>query len=234
MSGGLAACSGDSAGTATSTSPPAAAQVRKIDTPACLPKGARAVVAGPKDAPTIVVTAGKGDHGIVFAPQSGTDFCDWVGQFTRYTDAGYHVASFSWAADGKTSITSAVDVLRGEGALGVVLVGASKGAAFVADMADALGSAPLGVIALSPPTKFQTADATSANSKYTGPLLVVATVGDAAVPAAQSKLVARPDDPSTYLELSGGAHGVAMFLTPARAELEGRMDTFMTSAFASR
>ena len=208
--------------------------MRTIETPACLPKTARAVVTGPKEDPTIVVTTGKGDQGIVFVPEHGRNFCQWVDQMTRYDKAGYRVASLAWSADGKASVAAAVDVLRVEGAVGVVLVGSSKGGAYVADMADELATAPLGVIALSPPATFEKADATSAHSKYAGPLLVVASAGDGNVPVTDSKLVARAADPSTYLEMAGGAHGVAIFQTDSGAQLQSTMDTFMTTAFSPR
>ena len=84
---------------------------------------------GPKEDPTIVVTTGKGDRGIMFVPEHGRNFCQWVDQISRYDKAGYRVASLAWSAEGKASVAAAVDVLRGEGAVGVVLVGSSKGGA---------------------------------------------------------------------------------------------------------
>ena len=64
---------------------------------------------------------------------------------------------------------------------------------------------------------FEKADATSAHSKYAGRLLAVASAGDGNVPVADSKLVARATDPSTYLEMAGGAYGVAIFQTDSRS-----------------
>ena len=124
-------------------------------------------------------------------------------------------------------------MLRGDGATDVVLIGASKGGAYSAAVADELAVPPVGVIALSPPATFETVDATSVNSTYTGPLLVVASVTDGSVPASESAKVARSADPSTYVELPGGAHGVALLLTSAGPALNQRMDEFVAAAFAS-
>ena len=124
-------------------------------------------------------------------------------------------------------------MLRGEGAIGVGLVGSSKGGAHVADVADNLATPPVGFIALSPPT-LERADASSANSEYAGPLLVVASERDRRGPVADSRQVARAAELSTYLELAGGAHGAAMLCTDSGAWLQSTMDTFMTSALSPR
>ncbi|MFI2754585.1 alpha/beta hydrolase [Cellulomonas sp. P22] len=216
---------------ATSSAAPSAAAPRAIDTPDCAPDGTRAVVAGTDD--TVVLTLGEGAKGIVFAPQSNGNFCQWSDQMVRYAAAGYRVASFGWGADGAESLKDAVAAIRDEGAEDVVLVGASKGAGVVAGVADDLDPAPVGVIALSPGVKVDDLDATSAGSSYTGPLLVIASVSDGTVNASESKQVARADDPSTYVELPGGAHGVSILLTDTGPQVLEQMDTFVAAAFGA-
>lgn len=206
---------------------------RVIDTPDCAPDGARAVVAGTQDDPAIVVTLGEGAQGIVFAPQSGADYCQWADELARYAGEGYRVASFAWSGDGAATLEAAVDVLRGEGAEDVVLVGSSKGGGFVAGVADDLEPAPVGVIALSPGVEVEGVDATSANSSYTGPLLVIASEADGSIRASESREVARADDPATYVEVPGGAHGVAIFATDAGPQIIEQIDLFIAAAFGS-
>lgn len=216
---------------ATTSAAPSVAAAQTIDTPDCAPEGTRAVVAG-ADA-TVVLTLGEGAQGIVFAPQSNGNFCQWSDQMVRYAAAGYRVASFGWGDDGAESLTAAVVAIRDEGAEDVVLVGASKGAGFVAGVADDLDPAPVGVIALSPGVKVEEVDATSAASSYTGPLLVIASASDGSVKSSESKEVARADDPSTYVELPGGAHGITILLTDAGPQVLDQMDAFVAAAFAS-
>jgi len=229
----LSACGGSAPpeASAPASPEPTAAAVRAIDTPDCLPGGARAVVAGSEADPTIVVTLGDGSQGIVFAPQLGATFCQWADQLARYADQGYRVASFAWGEDGGASLEATVGVLRGEGAEDVALVGASKGAGVVAALADDLRPAPVGVIALSPGVEVEGHDATSAGSAYTGPLLVVASEADGSIRASESQQVARADDPSSYVQLPGSAHGVAILLASTGPQVLDQMDGFLAAAF---
>lgn len=230
----VSACDATAEPAAEGSEPAAtAAGPRAIDTPDCAPEGARAVVAGTEDDPAIVVLLGEGPQGIVFAPQSGADYCQWADELARYAGEGYRVASFAWSEDGASAVEAAVGVLRGEGAEDVVLVGSSKGAGFVAGLADDLEPAPAGVIALSPGVEVEGVDATSANSAYTGPLLVIASETDGSIRASESRQVARADDPATYVELPGGAHGVAIFTTDAGPQVIEQMDAFIAAAFTS-
>lgn len=156
----------------------------------CLPD-APALVAGPTDDPTVVVTLGSGDRGVVLAPQDGGGPCQWAEQAERLAAEGYHVATFLWVEDGATSIQGAADALREAGAREVAYVGASKGGAYVAALADSLDPSPVAVIALSPPRQFGSVVAGPDVGSYTGPLLVVASTGDRNVSPAHSRDVSR-------------------------------------------
>src|SRR4051794_35877548 len=231
--GVLTACSGAGLGEPTPSPSPtgSAAAVRTAYAPYCLPKGSTAVNVGPHHDPTLVGFAGSGTRGVVLGPQSDGDVCQWARQLKRLVDEGYLVATFSWSSDGERSFTDAVDVLHAQGAVDVAFVGASKGGMYAAALADDLD--PVAVVALGPPDRYEGHDARSASSTYTGPLLVVASSDDRNVPALSSKLVSRPDDPSTFVELTGSAHGVALFAGEHRAQVEQLIDTTLADGFRS-
>ena len=112
----LAACTateGDP--TAPSSSPQPSdvvASVRPADRPLCMPESATAVTTGPEDDPTLVAYAGSGTRGVVLAPQSDGQVCQWSRQLVRLVDEGYLVATFSWSDVGERSFIDAVDVVR--------------------------------------------------------------------------------------------------------------------------
>lgn len=232
----LAACSGSGdptgsdpdAAPATETAAGAVA-AREIETPACAPDEARAVATGPADEPVVVVTLGEGRNGLVLAPQSNDTFCEWAPTMEDYAARGYTIASFAWSGDTTASLTSAVDVLLAEGVGTYALVGSSVGGAVSAALADDLEPAPAGVLALSPGAVSDSGSAASADSAFTGPLLVIGSASDNATAA---RAVARADDPSTYLEIPGGAHGLAMFTTDSGPLVEQRMSDFLAGLFA--
>ncbi|MEZ0448950.1 hypothetical protein [Cellulomonas sp. ICMP 17802] len=231
----LAACTGSGSDDAGSTSPAtptasgASIELRPADTPACLPDGTSAVTTGPEDDATLVAYAGTGTKGVVLAPQSEGGPCQWAGQLPRLADEGYVVATFSWSADDKASFLAAVDVLRSLGATDVALVGASKGGTYAAALADDVD--PVAVVALGPPSSFEGLNAMPASSDYTGPLLVIASTDDPNVGVSSSRAVSRKDDPSTFLELSGRAHGVELFDTPHRQQVEDAIDATLAEGF---
>ncbi|WP_456788770.1 alpha/beta hydrolase [Cellulomonas sp. P5_C5] len=230
----LVACTAPADDTAAPTAAPSAptgivSSMRPADRPMCLPEGAAAVTTGPEDDPTLVAFAGSGTRGVVLAPQSDGQVCQWAQQLVRLVEEGYLVATFSWSGVGERSFTDAVDVLRGVGATEVAFVGASKGGMYSAALADELD--PVTVVALGPPVEYDGHDAHSTSSSYTGPLLVIASTEDRSVPALSSKLVARADDPATFVELSGSAHGVQLFNGEHREQVEQLIDDALASGF---
>jgi hypothetical protein len=232
---GLVACTAPADDTAAPTTTPTAptgivASMRPADRPPCLPEGAAAVTTGPEDDPTLVAFAGSGTRGVVLAPQSDGQVCQWSRELVRLVEQGYLVATFSWSGVGERSFTDAVDVLRGVGATQVAFVGASKGGMYSAALADELD--PVTVVALGPPAEYDGHDAGSASSGYTGPLLVVASTDDRNVPAASSKLVSRADDPSTYVEVTGSAHGVELLTGEHSAQVEQLIDEALATGFS--
>ena len=119
-------------------------------------------------------------------------------------------------------------MLRGVGATEVAFVGASKGGMYSAALADELG--PVTVVALGR-RRSTTATTHARRRAVTGPLLVVASTEDRNVPALSSKLVSRADDPATFVEVSGGAHGVQLFTGEHREQVEQLIDDALASGF---
>lgn len=228
---GVAACSatGDTEPGPSTSASVAADAPRPADRPLCLPEDASAVTTGPEDDPTLVAFAGSGTRGVLLAPQSDGQVCQWSRQLVRLVEEGYLVATFSWSGVGERSFTDAVEVLRDAGATEVAFVGASKGGMYSAALADVLD--PVTVVALGPPAQYDGHDARSTSTSYTGPLLVVAATDDRNVSALSSQLVARADDPATYVELSGGAHGVELLTSEHRAQVEQLIDDALASGF---
>jgi hypothetical protein len=208
-----------------------AADLVATDVPSCWPTEGLAFEAGTEADPTTVVVLGEGDRGIVLGPQNGESMCQWAAQAERLADQGYLVASFTWTDDGSIAFWAAVAVLAGLGAGDYALVGASKGGAYAAGMSTLLDPPPVAVVALGPPDEFGI-DARYESVGYTGPLLVIASTDDASVDVEASRRVARPDDPESFVELSGSAHGVALFDGEHRAEVEELIDGFLAAAFA--
>ena len=232
----VAACtsSGDTDGTPEPTSSQAApagisASLTPADTPTCLPEGTATVTTGPQDDPTLVSFTGSGTKGVLLAPQDRGDACQWAAELARLAGEGYLVASFGWAADGSSSFTGAVDVLRSLGATDIALVGASKGGTYAAAFADDVDA--VSVVALGPPATFDGQDAQSASSSYTGPLLVIASTDDRNVGVDSSRDVSRADDPSTFLELSGNAHGVALLASEHQQQVQDAIDEQLAAGF---
>ena len=231
---GVVACTAPADDAAPSATPAAptgnVASTRPADRPACLPEGTTAVTTGPQDDPTLVAYAGSGTRGVVLAPQSDGQVCQWSRELVRLVEQGYLVATFGWSGDGERSFTDAVDVLRGVGATQVAFMGASKGGTYAAALADELD--PVTVVALGPPAEHEGHDAGSASSSYAGPLLVIASTDDRDVAARSSELVARPDDPSTFVEVTGSAHGVELLDGEHHEQVQQLIDEALASGFA--
>ncbi|GIG22916.1 hypothetical protein Cch01nite_36400 [Cellulomonas chitinilytica] len=205
--------------------------LRAAEVPDCLPEGTATAATGPEDDPTLVAWTGSGAKAVLLAPQNQSGPCEWADQLTRLAGQGYLVGTFSWSENSAQSVRDAVQVLRTIGAQDFALVGASKGGTYVAGLADEIY--PKAVVALSPPAEFDGESGRATDSTYDGPLLVIASADDTVVGADVSKLVSRADDPSTYRVLDGGAHGVALFGGPHKAEVEKAIDDALAAGFAN-
>lgn len=193
----------------------------------CWPADGEAFIGGTTELPVTVVTLGEGDRGLVLAPGSGGNYCQWAEQAERLTSQGYRVASFSWEfADPQLSVRAAAAVLYDAGVREYAMLGSSLGAAEVVYAARYFRPAPVAVVSLSPSTVFPPEPG---ERDYDGPLLVLASTHDFHVTVATSRAVAGPDD--RYVEYDGVAHGLAILRNEHAADAQSCIDEFLTAAF---
>lgn len=232
----LAACSSSSDGSAA-TATPTATGPKAIAAPACFPAGSHAYVEGSADdgtaAPVAVASPGHATRGVVLAPQDGGDWCQWSFAFQHFLDAGYAVASFTYPQETYQVVAGAVDALEREGVHDVALVGASKGGSFVGAYAAKVGASSF--VAFSPPALVTGADGAEGAQDFHGPLLVVASKDDdSGVAATSSRQVSHAStDPSTFLEIPGTAHGIAILRGDGSDAIWAAMDATIARGFDS-
>lgn len=200
----------------------------EVTAPECMPAGATVVGAGTADFPVTVITQGSGPVGVVLLPQNGGDACQWNAEFTRLAADGHHVASFTWSKDAPGSVTGAIGVLTEAGATSIVLVGASKGGAFAAALAQSVDAAA--VVAVSPPASFGGQDAVAGAAAYDGPLVVIASPDDNNVSLEESKQVADANPAATFISVAGPGHGVALLDGPDGDVIRDAIDKAITGA----
>ncbi len=228
----FAACGVDDA-----SGSPAPAGMRAAPTPRCATsiEGASAFVVGAQDDPSIVLTMGSGRNGVVLAPMSNGNDCQWIAQAKHFAARGYRVASLSWSRDRASSVELAARLLYHEGARHLVLVGASIGGSTVLDVAPHVQPAPVGVVAISPAVSHaENLDPLGAIAGFDGPLLVVADEEDTIAPVAEAQQVAaahkdKGNGGDELLVLPGSEHGLNIFTVEPRALQE--IDDFLASAF---
>lgn len=229
------ACSADAPSPGPATASSGAAGMTSAKAPDCLPSGTQAVAVTSGDVTTAVAVTAGGSQGVVLAPQNGGDWCQWASEAKHLVSKGYRVATFTWPGTGnikgEAAMRSAVDALHQAGVEKVALVGASKGGTYVVAMAQELGA--VGVVALSPPSRFEGMDARSTSVDYTGPLLVLASRDDPDVARDDSQLVSRPAEGPSFFEVPLAAHGVAMLADPDHHDhVEFLIDDELTRSFA--
>ena len=209
-----------------------AASLRPADVPLCLPDGPAAVTTGPEDDPTLVAFAGSGTQrrraGAAERRRrraSGPTAARAAGR-TRGTSsrrsAGRPTAS--------ASFTDAVDVLRSLGATDVALVGASKGGTYAAALADDARPGRPSSRSARPRSSTGTTRARPSSTLHRAAARHRLDRRPERLGRSSSRLVSRADDPSTFLELSGGAHGVALFAGEHRAQVEQAIDDALAAA----
>jgi hypothetical protein len=230
----LAACSSSDDGSAP-TPTPADSGPKAIAAPSCFPAGAHGFVEGSADdgSAAPVAVAGTGPHGVVLAPMDGGDWCQWSFAFQHFLDQGYAIASFTYPQQTYQVVAGAVDALKRSGVQDVALVGASKGGSFVGAFAAQVGAKSF--VAFSPPALVEGADGSDGARDFDGPLLVVASKDDnAGVAAASSRQVSHAStDPSTFMEVPGTAHGIAILRADGSEPVWAAMDATIAKGFGS-
>lgn len=205
------------------------ADPRPLEADPCWPDGGRAFVGGTEQTPVDVVMLGEGTDGLLLLPGSGGNYCQWAEQAPRLVEQGYLVASVSWQwADTLMSVRAGAAALQDAGVQRYVIIGSSLGGAQGVIAAREFAVEPVGVIGLSPSfvPEVEPAD------DYDGPLLVIACTDDPTFSVETSRAVARAEDPDTFVELSGTAHGLQLLRGEHRADVEDMVDEFLADAFA--
>ncbi len=194
---------------------PAASSATSIAPPACtagdagdfwLPPGATSDAGA-------VYSLGTGPRGVLLAPQSDGDICQWLPEGRRLARAGYRVAMINWDIPYEDPVTNAAERLETLGATTIVLVGASQGGAYVLGLAARLQ--PAGVVSLSGEASFGDLDNLSRIRAYAGPLLLVGSEDDGYTPGDATRNLARSHPGSEQvIVLPGATHGLALLTDP--------------------
>jgi pimeloyl-ACP methyl ester carboxylesterase len=169
---------------------------------------------------------GRGKTGIVFAHQVAADRCQWLDLARELSTKGYRALVFDMrgygGSAGTTNTSPHLDVigaageLRRRGAKKIVLVGASMGGTGVVAAAPRIRPAVNGVVELSAPTAFGSADALAAVKKLKVPALFVAGRDDGDFAPATRTLyrAATTRDKKLYIAPTSW-HGVDLVALPA-------------------
>lgn len=158
---------------------------------------AKVVVTTPDKVHLSAVTFGTGARGVLLVPQRGADLCAWWDYATELVGKGYHVLAIDLRgtgysedgaiADYTADAVAGVAALKQAGALRVVVIGASLGAAIALVTAGRIPDEVSGVVALSYPDNAMDVTAGSGNGPHTpaeaaplitAPLMICFTAGD--------------------------------------------------------
>jgi pimeloyl-ACP methyl ester carboxylesterase len=173
---------------------------------------------------------GRGSTGIVFAHQVGGDRCQWLPFAREMAKNGYRTFVFDMrgygASTGITNTDPQLDViaaaaeLRRRGAKRIVLIGASMGGTGVVAAAPTIRPAVSGVVELSAPALFSTANALAAAKRLRLPALFVAGRDDGDFPAATRTLYRAAATKDKKLHIAPSSwHGVDLVSLPAVRKL---------------
>lgn len=178
-----------------------------------------------------VISLGSGDRGVVFAPISWEDACQWAAQAIRLADAGYRVSSVNWVGGRSQTIAAATADLRAAGAERVVVVGACMGATVALADAAGLSPRPDGIAAISPVASLGGVDVDPGLRDYQGPVLLMGTADDPLSDQAELDLIADLHPGGEQVEVySGEAHGADIFAGEHEADAVRALDAFLRRA----
>jgi len=182
---------------------------------------------------TLVVTLGAGTRGVVLAPISWGDACDWKRQALDLASEGYRVAALSWGNERGQSMLDAVEALLESGVREVVLVGACAGGTAALNQAARVPQGVKGVVAVSPLVSVAGISVGPAFADYAGPVLLLGTDHDPLTPTAALRDIDRMRPVrSQVIVLKGDQHGADIFNAPAHAPAARRaLGQFLTTAF---
>jgi pimeloyl-ACP methyl ester carboxylesterase len=173
---------------------------------------------------------GRGSTGVVLAHTTNADRCQWLPFARELAKQGYRALVFDMrgygASTGITNTDPHLDViaaaaeLRRRGAKKIVLAGASMGGTGVVAAAPTIRPAVSGVVELSAPTLFSSANALAAAKKLRLPALFVAGRDDGDFAAATRALYRAAATKDKKLHIAPSSwHGVDLVSLPAVRKL---------------
>ncbi|MGW2918318.1 alpha/beta hydrolase [Streptomyces angustmyceticus] len=181
-----------------------------------------------------MVATGSGPRGVVFAPISWGDACEWAAEAKRLAAGGYHVVTFDWGTDRRRTVSDATRLLRSRGTTDVAWVGGCMGGTLMLGMLTDRTARPVGVAGISPLASLGGYSAGNGTS-YQGELLLLGTADDPLADEGKLREVARGFPEAEVTVLPGTLHAAEIFTGPhgdtARRSLDGFLDrTFAPAA----
>ncbi|MEU7435849.1 hypothetical protein AB0B07_34165 [Streptomyces sioyaensis] len=178
-----------------------------------------------------LVTLGAGPRGVVFAPISWGDACEWAAEAKRLAADGYHVVTFDWGTDRRRTISDATRLLRAHGATGVAWVGGCMGGTLMLGMLTDRAARPAGVAGISPLASLGGYTAGNGSS-YDGELLLLGTADDPLSDEGRLREVARGFPEAEVEVLPGTLHAAEIFAGPHGDAARRSLDGFLGRTFA--
>ncbi|RXS59230.1 alpha/beta hydrolase [Streptomyces sioyaensis] len=178
-----------------------------------------------------LVTLGAGPRGVVFAPISWGDACEWAAEAKRLVADGYHVVTFDWGTDRRRTISDATRLLRAHGATGVAWVGGCMGGTLMLSMLADRAERPAGVAGISPLASLGGYTAGNGSS-YDGELLLLGTADDPLSDEGRLREVARGFPEAEVAVLPGTLHAAEIFAGPHGDAARRSLDGFLGRTFA--
>ncbi|MGQ5639870.1 MULTISPECIES: hypothetical protein [unclassified Streptomyces] len=180
-----------------------------------------------------IVTLGSGPRGVVLAPISWGDACEWAAEAKRLAAAGYRVASIDWGTDRQRTVSHATRLLRAQGADRVAWVGGCMGGNVMLGLAPKTSGAerPVGVAGISPLASLG-GYGTSASTPYDGRLFLLGTADDPLADARRLHEVAASFPSAEVVVLPGTLHAAEIFTGPHADRARKELDTFLELSFA--
>lgn len=176
---------------------------------------------------TGVLVLGHGRTGVVLAPQSDGDICQWL-PYGRELAQHYRVALFDWGLAGRDVPPVAVADLHRLGVRRVVLAGASLGGAYALADAHTIRPRLAGVMSFSGELTLRGFDGRDGIRAWHGPLLALGSARDGFFDRQAAKALARlHPGPETVVVVPGNAHGVDLLTGPSQARIRAAVDTFL-------
>ncbi|MFG2827450.1 alpha/beta hydrolase [Streptomyces sp. NPDC048434] len=178
-----------------------------------------------------LVTVGSGPRGVVFAPISWGDACEWAAEAKRLATRGYHVVTFDWGTDRRRTVSDATRLLRSRGTTSVAWVGGCMGGTLMLGMLPDRTARPAGVAGISPLASLGGYTAGSGTS-YDGELLLLGTADDPLSDEGRLREVAHSFPQAEVTVLPGTRHAAEIFAGPHGDAARHSLDGFLDRTFA--